>query len=45
VYLEPIYTQDDVTTVLVEQKKVFDDLNAMFKKIMRGGTGMTSATV
>ena len=45
VYLEPIYTQEDVATVLVDQKKTFDDLNAVFKKIMRGGTGLNQATV
>ena len=45
VYLEPIYTQEDVATVLVDQKKTFDELNAVFKKIMRGGTGLTTATV
>lgn len=32
--MEPIYTQDDVGTNLPEQRKIFDEFNVLFKKIM-----------
>jgi dynein heavy chain, axonemal len=33
-YLEPIYTQKDVIETLIDQSKVFDDLNSRFRKVM-----------
>jgi dynein heavy chain len=34
VYLEPIYTQDDVVANLRDQKKVFEDVDKKYKKTM-----------
>ena len=39
VYLEPIYTQDDVAKNLRDEKKIFDEVNTQYKKIMQENTG------
>lgn len=43
VYLEPIYTQDDVVANLRDEKALFDEVNLKFKKIM-GHYGSISIT-
>ena len=41
--MEPIYTQEDVTCHLGAQKKVFDEFDVLFKKIMSvGGSQQTT---
>jgi len=45
VYLEPIFTQDDVVANLRDQKKTFDDVNHKFKKTMGFNVGQTLIAV